>query len=136
MGKIRVLLDTNVVLDFFTGRMNDGVAARIVQVGRSSPFEMCISFLTAINTMYVARKMNAAISPSDISSLFSILPQDGQQWTDAGTLDMPDFEDATQAACALRNQCFIVISRDRHFDRAPMSVIAPERFLSLVSGGE
>lgn len=132
MGKIRVLLDTNIVLDYFTGRMSDGFAAKIVQIGRTSQYEMCISFLTAINTIYISRRLDSQLKPSDISSLFTILPQDSKQWDDASSLEMSDFEDASQAACALNNDCYIIISRDHHFEHCPMAVITPDRFIDLV----
>lgn len=132
MGKVKVLLDTNIVLDYFTGRMGDGLAAKIVQIGKTSQYEMCVSFLTAINTMYVARKLNSQLRPTDISLLFTILAQDSKQWDDASSLEMSDFEDASQASCALNNGCFIAISRDRHFDNAPMAVVSPEKFIELV----
>lgn len=134
MGKVRVLLDTNIVLDFFTGRMQDGLAAKVVQIGRSDVYEMCISFLTAVNTLYVARKTNSSIEPKDLQHLFTILPQDSKQWSDASGLEMPDFEDALQASCALNNDCMIAISRDHHFDHAPMVVMTPEHFISQVCG--
>lgn len=132
MGKVKVLLDTNVVIDFFSGRMNDGMAAKLVAVGRDVRFEMCISFLTAINTLYVAQKMGLAIQPEELPGFFTILPQDIRQWNDATELEMTDFEDAAQVACALHNECVIAVSRDRHFENAPMSVLTPEHFLSLV----
>lgn len=132
MGKVRVMLDTNIVLDYFTGRMNDGKAARLVQIGRSSVYEMCISFLTAINVMYVIHRLGSDIKPSELTRYFTILAQNGSQWDDAQTLGMPDFEDAVQAACALRNDCHIAISRDHHFCSAPMPVFTPEEFLSAV----
>lgn len=132
MGKVKVLLDTNVVIDFFSGRMNDGMAAKLVAVGRDARFEMCISFLTAINTLYVAKKMGLAVQPEELPGFFTILPQDIRQWNDATELEMTDFEDAAQAACALHNECVIAVSRDRHFENAPMSVLTPEQFLSLV----
>lgn len=126
------MLDTNVVIDFFSGRMNDGMAAKLVAVGRDARFEMCISFLTAINTLYVAKKMGLAVQPEELPGFFTILPQDIRQWNDATELEMTDFEDAAQAACALHNECVIAVSRDRHFENAPMSVLTPEQFLSLV----
>lgn len=132
MGKVRVLLDTNVVLDFFTGRMHDGVAAKIVQIGRTPQYEMCISFLTAINTLYIAKRVGLDVSPQDITSYFTILPQDSKQWADAATFEMSDFEDAIQASCALNNDCYIAVSRDHHFDSAPMGATTPERFLQMV----
>lgn len=132
MGKVRVMLDTNIVLDFFTDRMGDGLAGKIVQIGRTSQFEMCISFLTAVNVMYVIRKTGASLFPSDLPKYFTILPQDKMQWDDAQILSLPDFEDSLQAACALHNNCYVVISRDRHFSSAPMSVLSPEEFLNAV----
>lgn len=132
MGKVRVLLDTNIVLDYFTARMNDGNAEKLVQLGRSSSYEMCISFLTAVNVMYVVRKLGSRITPFDMTRYFCILPQDVTQWGDAENLGMSDFEDAVQAACALRNDCYIAVSRDHHFNSAPMAVFPPEEFLSRV----
>ena len=132
MEAVRVLLDTNIVLDFFTGRMGDGMATKLVQIGRSGRYEMCISFLTAINTMYVAKKAGAQLEASDISSVFTILNQDASQWNEAQNLELSDFEDATQAACALSNNCFICISRDHHLNKAPMAVFSPSEFLSAV----
>ena len=133
MEAVKVLLDTEIVLDFFTGRMNDGLAAEVVQIGRSGRFEMCISFLTAVNTIYVLNKLKAGVEPADMKRFFTVLPQDTGQWDDAQDLGMGDFEDALQAACALRGNCFIAVSRDRHFDKAPMSVLEPKDFLRIVS---
>lgn len=133
MGKVRVLLDTNVVLDYFSGRMGDNLAATLIQIGRSSEFEMCISFLTAINTLYVAGKMGCDVKPSGIPVFFTILQQDSAQWQDACDLEMSDFEDATQASCALHNDCAIAISRDGHFNAAPMCVMTPQEFIDAVT---
>lgn len=134
MVPVKVFLDTNIVLDFFTGRMNDGLAAKLIQVGRSSQFEMCISFLTAINTMYIAKKLASTITPDVLTRLFTILPQDAGQWKDAAALnDVADFEDAVQISCALNNSCYIAISRDQHFTQAPMPVFTPEAFLEAIT---
>lgn len=133
MAAVRVLLDTNIVLDFFSGRMGDDLAARLVQLGRHSQFEMCISFLTAINTLYVVKKMGLILSPGDLTRFFTILPQDAEQWADAQTLGMDDFEDAVQVACALRNSSFIAVSRDRDFSSAPLVTMTPDEFLRAVT---
>jgi len=132
MEKVRIFLDTNIVLDFFTNRMGDGLAAKVVQVGQSGQYELCISFLTAVNVIYVAKRMNYLMKPEVISRFFTILPNDAQQWEDASTLEMNDFEDALQTSCALRNGCLFVVTRDRHFEKAPMVYFSPEDFLNAV----
>lgn len=132
MEPIKIFLDTNIVLDFFTGRMNDGKAAKLVQLGSSPCYEMCISLLTAVNVLYVSRKLSSKLSPEDISTLFTILPQDAGQWDTASKLKMEDFEDAVQASCALASNCFCIVSRDRHYLDAPIPVLDPSDFLDTV----
>lgn len=133
MEKVKVFLDTNIVLDYFTGRMEDGLAEKIVQVGKDPHFELCISFLTAVNIMYVAKKASPQLKPEVLRSIFTILPQDATQWDDAADLHMDDFEDAIQASCALRNGSFFVVSRDRHFGKAPMVYFSPDEFLAAIT---
>lgn len=133
MEKVKVFLDTNIVLDYFTGRMMDGLAEKIVQVGKDPHFELCISFLTAVNIMYVAKKASPQLKPEVLRSIFTILPQDATQWDDAASMGMDDFEDAIQASCALRNGSFFVVSRDRHFGKAPMVCFSPDEFLAAIT---
>lgn len=132
MEPIKIFLDTNIVLDFFTERMNDGKATKLVQLGASPCYEMCISLLTAVNVLYVSRKLSSKLSPEDISNLFTILPQDAGQWESAGKLKMEDFEDAIQVSCALSSNCFCIVSRDRHYLDAPIPVLDPSDFLDTV----
>ena len=76
MEAVRVFLDTNIVLDFYTGRMGDGVAKTIVMAGQVPQFELCISLVTALNVLYVSRKYQCSLAARDISELFRILPMD------------------------------------------------------------
>lgn len=133
MEPVRIFLDTNIVLDYFSGRMGDGLATKIVQIGRDSRYRMCISMLTAINVLYIAKKIAPQITPEVLDSLFDVLPMDIKQWKDAKTLDMQDFEDAIQSSCALNNSCFFVISRDAHFACAPLVTFSPEEFIHCVT---
>lgn len=131
MGKIRVLLDTNVVIDYFTGRMADGYAERIVAIGESPEYELVISMLTAVNTMYVAKK-SPELTPLVLEKLFRIEPQTSQQWELAKKYLISDFEDAMQVACAIETKCTLIISRDRHFEKSPVRTIDPKTFLGIV----
>lgn len=133
MGKIKVLLDTNIVIDYFTGRMGDGTAERIVAIGQSPEYELVISMLTAINTMYVAKKC-PQLTPQLLENIFHIEPQTYGQWEMAKKLqDISDFEDAMQIACAVETGCTVIISRDRHFRNSPITAMEPLSFVEMVS---
>ena len=66
MEPVKVFIDTNVVLDYFTGRMGDNNAETIVQIGQSPQFDLCISLLSAVNVLYVTHKYAPSLKPSDI----------------------------------------------------------------------
>lgn len=134
MEAVRIFLDTNIVLDYFTGRMNDDRAKIIMQIGRDYPqFELCISLLTAVNVLYVAKKYMPSLQPADLSKLFTILPQDYKQYTDAIDLGLTDFEDALQVSCALNNSSIFLITRDPHLKAAPIVCFTPQEFIEAVS---
>ena len=132
MEPIRIFLDTDVVIDYFTGRLRDDNALNIMRIGELPCYELNISFLTAVNTMYVAQKLCPQLKPSVLTELFNILPQTTNQWKKAQSLEMPDFEDALQISCAIDSGCDIFITRDRHFSAAPVKTYSPEEFLNLV----
>ncbi|MGN0191474.1 MAG: type II toxin-antitoxin system VapC family toxin [Candidatus Cryptobacteroides sp.] len=135
MEAVRIFIDTYIVLDYLTGRMGDGQAKTIVQIGQDPKFELCISMLTAVNVLYFSKKYAPALQPADLARLFHILPQDYQQYCDAQTLDLSDFEDALQVSCALRSGCLLAISRDHHFRAAPIVSFTPEEFIAAVVQG-
>jgi len=130
---MRVFLDTNIVIDFFSGRMGDSIAEKIVCIGKSSEYEMCISVLTAANILYVARRHYKTLKSNDLKTLFKILPMTPEQWDMAGELKTDDFEDALQTACAIDAQCNVIVTRDlSHCAGSIVKVYSPEEFLSLV----
>ena len=137
MEPVKVFIDTNVVLDYFTGRMGDNNAETIVQIGQSPQFDLCISLLSAVNVLYVTRKYAPSLKPSDIARLFTILPQDYQQYCNAQTYDLDDFEGAVQIACASQNGCKAIVSRDSHLLELSSTnypaIYSPEEFINAVT---
>ena len=65
------------------------------------------------NVLYVAGKYAPFLKASDISVLFRILTMDFQQFSDAKTLGLDDFEDALQIECAKSNGCTAIVTRDK-----------------------
>lgn len=135
MEPVKVFLDTNVVLDYYTGRMGNDEAKKIVLSGQDPQIELCISILTAINVLYVSAKYAPSLSPADISALFHVLTMDYQQYCDAQSLKISDFEDALQLACASRNGCKAIVSRDKELLECSIStplILSPELYLRKI----
>ncbi|MDY4572942.1 MAG: PIN domain-containing protein [Candidatus Cryptobacteroides sp.] len=135
MEQIKVFVDTNIVLDYFYDRMRDGCAKTIVLVGQESKYEMCISILTAINVLYITKKYETSVNPDDIARLFRILPQDYEQYSYAQTIDIDDFEDAMQLACAVGGGCRAFVTRDRDLldsDIRSIQIFSPEEFIERI----
>lgn len=135
MEQIKVFLDTNIVLDYYSGRMNDGLAERILQVGDTAQYGLCISVLTGINVLYIARKMGVRLSMDSITELFAVLPVTEVQWNTAAKMHFDDPEDALQLACAEENGCRVLITRDSHLLECELhgpQIMSPEEFLSAV----
>ena len=136
MEKVKIFLDTNVVIDYYTGRMGDGVAEKVMQVGENSQYQLCISILTGVNVIYVLSKFGHIVNMSTLSRHFEILPMTKNQWEEAATMKIDDSEDALQLSCARDNRCRIVVTRDRQLldsDIMFIRVLAPEDFIRQVS---
>lgn len=136
MEQIKVFLDTNILLDYFTGRMEDGIAEKIVIAGDASCFQLCISILTGVNVMYVAKKFNRPVSASLLQRMFKIVPMTASQWEKSLVSDIDDPEDALQMACAEENECQVFITRDRHIRNNPsayLRILSPEEFIEEIT---
>ncbi len=135
MEQIKVFVDTNIVLDYFCGRMGDMCAKTIVQFGKDPRIELCVSILTAINALYIIKKYATTVKPDEIARKFRILPQDYGQYCNAQTINIDDFEDALQLACAVSGGCRVFVTRDRHLldaDIRSIMVLSPEEFIEKV----
>ena len=135
MEAVKVFLDTNVVLDYYTGRMGDSIAKTIVMAGQTPQIELCISILTAVNVLYVSRKYNSPLKAKDIAELFQILPMDYQHYCEAQSIDINDFEDALQICCARQSGCKVMVTRDKELldgGSASALILSPEEFLQRI----
>lgn len=136
MEQIKVFLDTNIVLDYFTGRMGDCLAEKIVQIGQTAQYRMCISVLTGINVLYISRKLKGHLTMSSISKQFELLSVTDNQWNFASHMRQPDPEDAMQLSCARENGCRVLVTRDSHLldcNIAGPRIMSPSEFIDNVT---
>lgn len=133
MEPVKIFIDTNILIDFFSGRMHDGKAARIMQVGRNPQYEFCTTILSAINTVYSRKYFRPDFHPSDIEKVVKVIPHTADCWKNAQSVPIDDFEDCIQTAEAVKYGCSAIVTSDHHFKNSPIKVFSPDEFLSCVT---
>lgn len=135
---MRVLLDTDVVLDVIMARVPFAqAAAELLDLHQQGLFEAYISGITPINIFYIARK---ARSSTDLRQAISkllqtvrVCPLDHSVLTNAFNLPFNDYEDAVQHACATAGQLDAIVTRNlEDYKNATLPVFAPADFLSHI----
>ena len=141
--KLRLFLDTNVLLDVLLERPGYEAVLEILQQGSDDQVSLCVSILSMANIAYVLRKDQSGLilhpTLKQISALTEVLPMDQAQLQRALLLSGPDFEDILQAVCAESGRCSIIITRNPKVfqiqkglspDWTSPTILTPEEFLS------
>ena len=132
---IRVLLDTNVVLDFLLDREPFAEAAAAVwEAHREGHVEAYVSAITPVNVFYIARKLKGREEARRVVE--GLLAEgrvgliDSGVLLDALALPIKDHEDAVQHASATHSQLDFLVTRDpQDFVEATLSVLSPAALL-------
>ncbi|MBL1175843.1 type II toxin-antitoxin system VapC family toxin [Pantanalinema sp. GBBB05] len=138
---MRVLLDTNVVLDFLQEREPFVEnAARLFERIDAGEIEGFIAATTITNIYYVVRRAAGRIVAQDaitqILSDLTICTVDLEVLEQALALNFEDFEDAVQYACAVAYSVDAIVTRDASgFINAEVPVVLPED-LDTINGAE
>lgn len=138
---MRVLLDTNVVLDHLLKRApwaND--ATTIWQASIAGEFDAFVSAITPVNVFYVARKAVGAVLARRITA--SLLDAVGVCAVNqtvlraAHGLAFRDYEDAVQHASAFTAGVDTIVTRDpTEYVSATLLILAPTDFLRRLHTG-
>ena len=132
-------MDTNILVDFITGREGVEQASEILQMCDEGKVELYASVLTMINTAYVAHKGRTKHKLyeelSALSHIIHVLPMDENQWQSALRQEARDLEDALQYQCAQAAGCDCIVTRNqRDFGFAKVAVYTPQQFLAQAGG--
>lgn len=137
---MRVLIDTNVVLDLLLEREpfveNAAPLFERIDAGEIDGF---ITATTITNIYYILRKVAGKVVAQDaISQILSdlnICPVDFHVLQHALTLNFEDFEDAVQYSCALVHHLDVIVTRDLSgFVNAQIPVVLPQNLDSITDG--
>jgi predicted nucleic acid-binding protein len=128
---MRVLIDTDVTLDFLLMRQPFAQAARdIFKTRAQNRLDGYISAITPVNVFHLARKAigqsNAHAVVGDLLTIVAVCPLDATILMAAHGLPMTDFEDAVQAASAQAAGLDAIVTRNSaDYTGAPLPVLTP-----------
>ena len=141
---MKVLIDTNVVLDVLCNREqfydDSAKVFKICEVGKIQGF---LSALSIPNIVYIMRKELNGERIRQIlgylSMIFAISELTENDLMRAAQMDFKDYEDAVQVACASRLRVdYIVTRNEKDFLKSEIPVLSPSEFCRVLvnfSGG-
>ena len=134
----KILIDTDVILDFFFDRIPFSIdAERLFSLCESGRFEGYVTPVICSNTYYLLRQTashNRVIEKlQQLLGLMHVLAMDGNTVLDALRSGFKDFEDALQSAAAVRSGCIdVIITRNvKDYTRSETGVLSPDSFLKI-----
>jgi len=135
----RVLIDTNIAIDFFLKSPEFfETADQIFQAIRSRKIVGCISASVVTDLYYILERKTkdeayAREVVESVYATFRILTVDRRMIREALDAPMSDFEDAVQAVTARKIGVTTVVTRDKKgFTDSGLKVYSPEEFLEVL----
>ena len=136
---MRVLLDTDVVLDFVLERTPYvEAAAQLLELHAKGRYQGFISSITPINVFYVGRKAvgagKARLSIADLLATLEVCPVTQATLISALDSSFSDYEDAVQHSSAAASGLDAIITRNvRDYKNATLPVFSPTGFLAKLN---
>jgi len=136
---MKVLIDTNIVLDVLCKRENFYEAsARIMRLCEINKIDGVISALTIPNIVYILRKELDSEKTKDVIEklqlIFNVADLKADDIKKALALNFKDFEDALQSVCASRIKADYIITRNlKDFTGSKVTAIKPSELFERLS---
>lgn len=136
MGKMKVFLDTNVLIDYLNKREPFFTeASQVMDLCISKQVEGIVSSLSVINAAYIMRKAypknSLLLKITWLAEKIEVCPINKEAIQRAADSRPFDFEDAVQYFSALQANADLIITRDtKGFADVDLPVMTPAQFLS------
>lgn len=137
---MKILIDTNIIIDALAGREPFREAAeKIFLLAANQTEELYITASSATDIYYIARKFlrsteQAKNAMRKLYELFGILEVTARDCREALLSYMKDYEDAVVSCCAGRNHVNYIVTRNtKDFEKSKVRVILPDEFINLIS---
>ena len=133
---MRVLIDTNIALDFLLQRQPFFQDAELLfQAIDSGQVIGYVTATTLTDIFYIARRHTRSVEQArqaiiEILSVMEICPVSRVVLESALGFGLVDFEDAVQVACAVAQGLDAILTRDRQdFSSSPVTVLSVQELL-------
>ena len=137
---MKIFLDTNILIDFISGRkpfVDDALV--LFQLADDKEIELMVSDLTIVNTVYVLRRMHYSMSDvydtlNEISSLLTITSIGAEVINHCLHHQLPDFEDAVQYFSAVNAGADSIVTRNKEdFPFDAVEILTPKEFFEKLN---
>jgi len=135
----KILIDTDVILDFFFDRKPfSGDSAIILSMCERKQIEGFVTPVIISNVYYLLRRTAQHDKVIDklkqLLTITQVLQMNGQIVVDALNSEFKDFEDALQNFSAVKNgEIDAIITRNvKDFKRSDLGIMTPESFVKLM----
>lgn len=137
---MKILVDTNIILDFFLSREQHATATKeLFEMIYQEKIEAFTTASSITDIYYVtAKRLGDSSARKAIGHLLNILgviAVDGEDCTNALCLSITDFEDALVVTCANKKDIDYIVSNDKEFSQINTQfakVVSSNEFLSLI----
>jgi predicted nucleic acid-binding protein len=134
---VKVLLDTNIVIDNLASRDEYGESLQIHNLCENGILEGIVTTVTIMDVIYIMSKyLGIAETRNAVQILLQIVdivPALKNDINAALAGDFPDIEDAVQASCALRVKANYIVTRNvKDFKKSRVSAITPYDMLKFL----
>jgi predicted nucleic acid-binding protein len=133
---VRVLLDTNIILDFFLEREPFfQLASEVFEAIAAECIEGLISASSATDIFYICKRQTQNLEQTrqiltQTLTLLSVCPVDYTVLNTALNSGLVDFEDAVQIACAVAQQVDAIVTRNpQDFQTTAVSIFTVSQLL-------
>jgi predicted nucleic acid-binding protein len=132
---MRVLLDTDVILDVIAARIPfTQEAAELLELNEKGVFEAYISALTPLNVFYIAHKAKSSANLREVIKelvqTVKVCPLNDEVLNAAFALPFSDYEDAVQHCCATAAGLEAIVTRNtRDYKNSTLPVFTPSEFI-------
>jgi predicted nucleic acid-binding protein len=133
---MRVLLDTDVILDFLLERKPYFEAAtELLELNAQEKYRGYVSSITPINVFYLGRKSIGAEKArqgiADLLTALEVCPVTHSTLSTALSLPFRDYEDAVQHSSATASGLDAIVTRNlKDYQKATLPVFSPTEFLN------
>lgn len=132
---MRVLLDTDVVLDLVLAREPfDHATSALFKLHEQGSIDAYIAAITPVNVFYIVRKLKGVDEARQTIKLLlaslTVCPLHKSILEEADKLPFTDYEDAVQHASATASSLDVIVTRDAgDYKNAMLPVLLPQEFL-------